>query len=285
MPRVAGLALWLGFVPVALMLAAPSWLAPSLWGGPWLLLFAVSLKDDVRSVGVPARLVVHLAASAWFAWSLAGMLALPWWGGAAHLPGHRMGAQSLQLHGWQRWPRGRHDDRGIRVDGMGARSRWRGRERAARRCGRQRAAAAGQYTTGADVHRGRGRGAAGLPRGGDGRGRRCRRERGRPGSPCWHSFPSWPTPLRPSRDGCFAASASGNRIAAHYYQRLLRLGAGHTGTLLAYGALMLGCAGSAIACALVAPDAGPWALAGWCAVHAAVFATIDYHWRRSSHPT
>ena len=66
----------------------------------------------------------------------------------------------------------------------------------------------------------------------------------------------------------------------HYYQRLVRLGAGHRGTLAAFGALMLGCAGTALACLALAPEAGPYALGGWIAAIALVFAGIDYHWRQ-----
>jgi UDP-N-acetylmuramyl pentapeptide phosphotransferase/UDP-N-acetylglucosamine-1-phosphate transferase len=63
----------------------------------------------------------------------------------------------------------------------------------------------------------------------------------------------------------------------HYYQRLVRLGAGHRGTLLVYGTLMLGCAASAVACAALAPAAGWALLAGWFAIVIVVFARIDYH--------
>jgi UDP-N-acetylmuramyl pentapeptide phosphotransferase/UDP-N-acetylglucosamine-1-phosphate transferase len=65
----------------------------------------------------------------------------------------------------------------------------------------------------------------------------------------------------------------------HYYQRLVRLGAGHGGTLAAFGALMLGCAATALACLALAPAAGPVALTGWVAGIALLFAGIDYHWR------
>ena len=64
---------------------------------------------------------------------------------------------------------------------------------------------------------------------------------------------------------------------SHYYQRLVRMGAGHRGTLRVYGGLMLGCAASAVACAALVPAAG-WALVAlWAAIIAAVFARIDYH--------
>lgn len=66
---------------------------------------------------------------------------------------------------------------------------------------------------------------------------------------------------------------------SHYYQRLVRGGAGHAGTLAAYAALMLGCGASAVACLALAPAAGPLALAGWAAAIALLFAGIDYHSR------
>lgn len=80
-------------------------------------------------------------------------------------------------------------------------------------------------------------------------------------------------------------AAAGERLweahKSHYYQRLLQMGAGHAGTLAVFGALMAGTASSAVACALVAPSAGPYALAAWCAIQGLVFGAIDYHWRRT----
>jgi UDP-N-acetylmuramyl pentapeptide phosphotransferase/UDP-N-acetylglucosamine-1-phosphate transferase len=69
---------------------------------------------------------------------------------------------------------------------------------------------------------------------------------------------------------------------SHYYQRLSQLGAGHAGTLAVYGAMMVGTAMTALACRLWAPAAGWWALAAWIAVVLMLFATIDYHWHRKS---
>jgi len=66
----------------------------------------------------------------------------------------------------------------------------------------------------------------------------------------------------------------------HYYQRLVRLGAGHAGTLAAYAALMVGCGATAVAILALAPAAGPLALAGWAIAIALMFAGIDYHWRQ-----
>ncbi len=72
---------------------------------------------------------------------------------------------------------------------------------------------------------------------------------------------------------------------SHYYQRLLQMGAGHAGTLAVFAALMLGTALSAVACALVAPGVGPYALAAWCAIQGLVFGAIDYHWYRTPRPS
>jgi UDP-N-acetylmuramyl pentapeptide phosphotransferase/UDP-N-acetylglucosamine-1-phosphate transferase len=66
----------------------------------------------------------------------------------------------------------------------------------------------------------------------------------------------------------------------HYYQRLVRAGFGHRGTLAVYGALMVGCGATAVACAAWRPGAGPLALAAWVAIVALVFGGIDYHWRQ-----
>jgi UDP-GlcNAc:undecaprenyl-phosphate GlcNAc-1-phosphate transferase len=60
----------------------------------------------------------------------------------------------------------------------------------------------------------------------------------------------------------------------HYYQRLHQLGALHRGTLAIYCGLMVGTAATALA--------GWWALAAWAAVMAAFFASIDYHWSQKN---
>jgi len=65
----------------------------------------------------------------------------------------------------------------------------------------------------------------------------------------------------------------------HYYQRLHQLGAGHRGTLLAFGVLMTGTATSALATLALDPDAGWVVTAAWGAALAAFFSGIDYHWR------
>ena len=76
----------------------------------------------------------------------------------------------------------------------------------------------------------------------------------------------------------------GERLAAahhdHYYQRLHRLGAGHGGTLLAYGAAMAATSASALVCLALAPAWGPGTLALASGVCFSLFGAIDYHWRR-----
>jgi UDP-N-acetylmuramyl pentapeptide phosphotransferase/UDP-N-acetylglucosamine-1-phosphate transferase len=85
-----------------------------------------------------------------------------------------------------------------------------------------------------------------------------------------------------------ARLARGERVIephrSHYYQRLVQLGVGHRGTLLCFGALMVGTAVSALCLLLVAPTAGWIVLGVWIAIHAAVFAGIEYHWRKRCLP-
>jgi UDP-N-acetylmuramyl pentapeptide phosphotransferase/UDP-N-acetylglucosamine-1-phosphate transferase len=83
-------------------------------------------------------------------------------------------------------------------------------------------------------------------------------------------------------------AARGERLweahKVHYYQRYHRMGAGHRGTLALYAALSCATAATAAACALAAPSLGWTALATWMLVLGAVFAVIDYHWRRRPGP-
>ena len=66
----------------------------------------------------------------------------------------------------------------------------------------------------------------------------------------------------------------------HYYQRLHRMGAGHGGTLLFYGVLVAGTSASALFTLATAPAAG-WAILGaWLIAITMLFAAIDYHWRK-----
>jgi UDP-GlcNAc:undecaprenyl-phosphate GlcNAc-1-phosphate transferase len=69
---------------------------------------------------------------------------------------------------------------------------------------------------------------------------------------------------------------------SHYYQRLNQLGAGHAGTLAFFGILIAGTSTSALRALAVAPAAGWWLLGGWIGAIGALFAGIDYHWRKRS---
>ena len=66
----------------------------------------------------------------------------------------------------------------------------------------------------------------------------------------------------------------------HCYQRLVRLGWGHAGTLVIYVGLMAGGAATALAALRWAPDLGAAALALWAAVLGSLFVATEYHWRR-----
>jgi len=68
----------------------------------------------------------------------------------------------------------------------------------------------------------------------------------------------------------------------HYYQRLHRMGAGHAGTLLFYGVLVAGTSASAYLALVTNPAAGWQVLGAWAVAIGGFFAGIDYHWRRCS---
>ena len=69
----------------------------------------------------------------------------------------------------------------------------------------------------------------------------------------------------------------------HFYQKLVQLGFGHRGTLLLYGALMVGTSASALLALVRAPASGPALLALWSVVMALLFSTIGYYWRAKEH--
>ncbi len=68
----------------------------------------------------------------------------------------------------------------------------------------------------------------------------------------------------------------------HYYQRLHRMGAGHAGTFLFYGVLVAGTSASAYFALATGPAAGWQVLGAWAVAIGGLFAGIDYHWRRCS---
>ncbi len=66
----------------------------------------------------------------------------------------------------------------------------------------------------------------------------------------------------------------------HCYQRLVRMGWGHTRTLAVYGGLMLGTGVSAVAALAWAPALGVAALLFWIGALASLYIVTEYHWRR-----
>jgi hypothetical protein len=58
------------------------------------------------------------------------------------------------------------------------------------------------------------------------------------------------------------------------------MGSGHSGTLLFYGVLIVGTSASALVTLASAPGAGWWVLCAWIAAIGALFAGIDYQWRK-----
>lgn len=66
----------------------------------------------------------------------------------------------------------------------------------------------------------------------------------------------------------------------HCYQRLVRLGWGHAGTLALYAGLMAGGAVTALAALRWAPNLGAAALGLWVAVLGSLFVATEYYWRR-----
>ena len=292
-PRVGGLAVWAGFLPVAL------WLAPALPGGlagwlpAWLALALVSLADDARGAPVIARLVVQLAAALWAA---AWILRMP----SAVVPGVSPGSAyvvavalctvlivwSCNLYNFMDGTDGLAGAMtviGFAALGAGA------PDFALRTAALALAAACVPFLV---VNRPPARiflGDVGaVPIGflaavfGI-------------GGVVQDAWPAW-FPVLVFLP--FAADATatlvrrllhGERVwqahRSHYYQRLHQLGAGHAGTLALYVAAALACALTAVACLWLAPAAGPAALGAWCAAFAVLFAAIDYHWRRKPSAT
>jgi UDP-N-acetylmuramyl pentapeptide phosphotransferase/UDP-N-acetylglucosamine-1-phosphate transferase len=286
-PRAGGYAVWLGFLPAAILVppAFPHGLAG--WLPPWLALAAISARDDVRDVGIVARLAVQGLAAAWVAAALVGaagagvlvasvefvaiMFTIAW---ASNLYNFMDGSDGLAA-----------SMGAIGFVGFGAGALAAGHGRAAvplfalaaallpflavnRPPARMFLGDVGAVPLGflASAF-----GAAGVVQ---------------------RFWPAW-FPLLVFLP--FVADASitlarrmlrrerwweGHR--SHYYQRLAQSGAGHAGTLRVDVPLMAGAAATAVTCLVAAPDAGWAALAAWLAALAIVFGRIDYHWHKKT---
>ena len=278
-PRVGGLAIWAGWLPVACLAPALPAMGVVTWGVPWLLLFAVSLRDDMHGVAIAPRLAVHGIAACWFAWASAPFLT-----DGGFLPLVLVAlvvAWSLNLYNFMDGSDGLAALMSVAgFAAMGAVLLWH------RMPAELPLALAAATVPVLLVNRPPARIflgdvgavplgflAAALGIGGVGAG-------------AWGAW--FPVlvflPFIADASVTLAKRAlRGERFweghKTHYYQRLHQMGAGHAGTLAVYGAFMAGTAGTAVACACLRPAWGGPALAAWCAVCALLFATIDYHWR------
>src|SRR5262249_7037681 len=75
-PRVGGLSIWAGFIPVALVSPPDAGIATGAWLAAWAAVAAVSLADDSRGVSPLLRLAVHGIAGAGGAVAICGAPAL-----------------------------------------------------------------------------------------------------------------------------------------------------------------------------------------------------------------
>ena len=280
-PRIGGVAIFAGFLPIACVAPATGALAIGVWGVPWLLLAGVSLRDDMRGVAIVPRLSIHALASAWFAVAVAAMAptAVPI---MFIVLAALVVAWSLNLYNFMDG----NDGLAALMTVIGFASYGVVLLDAAIAPTLPWALAAATVPVlvvnwpparmflgdvGA-VPLGFLAAALGI------------------GGVIDDAWPAWfPVlvflPFIADATVTLARRAlRGERVweghKTHYYQRLHQLGAGHGGTLAVYGALMLGTAATAAGCACFKPEWGVPALAAWCLACALLFAAIDYHWRR-----
>jgi len=282
-PRIGGLAIWAGFLPIAFIASEDVALAIGVWGVPWLLLAGVSLRDDMRGVAVAPRLSIHALASAWFAVAVAAtaQAAVPL---AVVLLATLVVAWSLNLYNFMDG----NDGLAALMTVIGFASYGVVLLRAGIDPTLPWALAAATLPVlvvnwpPARIFLGDvgavplGFLAAAVGIGGvvDG------------AWPAWFPLLVFLSFIADATVTLARRALRGERFweghKTHYYQRLHQLGAGHGGTLAAYGALMLGTAGTAVGCMCFKPDWGVPALIGWCLVCALLFTAIDYHWRRKA---
>jgi len=286
-PRAGGWAIWAGFLPVAL------WLPPVFPGGGvagWLPAFlavlAVSAADDLRDVRAGVRLVVHLAAAAWCAWSLwrgaapaaavtpsvvalicVTTLVIAW---AANLYNFMDGsdgiAATMTLVGFGAYgvAANRSGEGGAAFLALAAATLpflAVNRPRATMFMGDVGSVPLGFL---AAVF-----GLAGFMAG---------------LWPAWFPVLVFLPFIADASVTLARRAAGGARLSdphkEHYYQRLHRMGAGHGGTLCAYGAAMALTSTGAVLCLALAPAWGEALLVLACVVCFTLFGAIDYHWRR-----
>lgn len=283
MPRVGGLAIWAGFLPMALLAPPVAAIATPAWVGAWLAVVAVSLVDDWRGVHPIPRLAVHAIAALTAAAALCGSVSaagsVPLWllevallalliAWSANLFNFMDGNDGLAAM--------------MSICGFGAYAIAAALAGAPMQTYAALAAATVPFL------------AVNLPP--------ARAFMGDVGAvplgflaavfgiAGWREgvWPGW-FPLLVFLPFVVDATATllrrvlrGERVweahRTHYYQRFHQLGARHSGTLAAYCGLMVGTAATAVAVLAQHAAVGWWALAVWTAIMGALFARIDYHW-------
>lgn len=282
MPRVGGLAIWAGFVPVALACPPAAGVATPAWLAGWAAVAAVSLVDDWRGVRPHYRLLIQAVAALGVGAAIAGAPGSPGlWAAEVVLAGIAItwGANLFNFMDGS--------------DGLAALMAIAGFAAYA-----VAAALAGEppqvyvaiaaavvpfLAVNAPPARAFMGDVGAVPLGflaatfgiaG------CRRGTW----PWWFPLLVFLPFIADASTTLLRRLARGERLLEahrnHYYQRLHQLGAGHRGTLAAYGALIAAAAATALAALAFVPAGGAWALAAFTAVMAAFFAAIDYHWRR-----
>ena len=290
-PRAGGWSIWAGFLPAALLWPpdVPGGLAP--WLAPWLALLILSAFDDARPVAVGVRLLVHFAAAAWFSASVLANMASPAW---IELPLGMRVAIGIVVTLLVTWSLNLYNF----MDGSDALA------------GLMGVVGFGAYAAGSAFSASPEPAyvaltiamlpflVVNLPP--------ARMFMGDVGSiplgvlaaafgiagivqqhwPGWFPglvfLPFWSDATVTLARRALRGQRVWEAHRDHYYQRLVRMGAGHRGTLALYGAWMVACAGTALGLLAFAPQAGAAALLAWICIAGAFFAAIDYHWRRHS---
>jgi UDP-N-acetylmuramyl pentapeptide phosphotransferase/UDP-N-acetylglucosamine-1-phosphate transferase len=285
--RVGGLAIWAGFIPVALLSPPSPAISTLAWFAPWLAVALVSLQDDWRGVHPVPRLAVHAVAALVAAAGLGGSLAdatTSLWSLLYLAFVALVIAWSANLFNFMDGNDGLAATMALFGFGAYAMAAW-----IAGVPPQIYAALAAATVPFLAVN---------LPP--------ARAFMGDVGAvplgflaavfgiAGWRQgiWPGW-FPLLVFAPFVVDATATlcrriarGERIweahRMHYYQRLHQLGARHRGTLGAYCGLMVGAAATALSTLALRPGAGWWALAAWTAILAALFACIDYHWTQKN---
>jgi UDP-GlcNAc:undecaprenyl-phosphate GlcNAc-1-phosphate transferase len=282
--RVGGLAIWAGFLPIALAAPPPLPGSPAVWLLAWAGIAAVSLADDFRGVHPVYRLAGQLAAAAPLAlaimrggdaasgpaallWVAAAVLALVW---AANLYNFMDGSDGLAAamgvcgfgaYGFAAWQAGAPPTAYFALAAATLPFLAVNAPPARMFMGDVGAVPLGFL-------------AAAFGLGG------------------WRAgtWPGWFPVLVFLPFIADATVTLARRIwlrervweahRMHYYQRLHRLGAGHRGTLLVFGVLIAGTATSALVALALDPGAGWTVTAVWSSALVALFCGIEYQWRR-----